>query len=335
MDKASRAGHKEGDMRKMKPEIRSPRSEWIPWATTSFGLVLFSLALGPSQGQAQTNAADTNAFTFVVTCDMRKYVGPAPKGKRYFDGACEAIARLGAGAFMITPGDCDPLAPVRATLDRYLGTNYLWYPVAGNHDAASSKDMAWLRRWASNGIPHLVRTGPTGAQATMFSFDYGNSHFVALNNYFNGKSDTKARGDVAAAALEWLAQDLAATRQPLRWVIGHAPIESQPDMDDGRLRHSSGDLQAHPKHCDAFVQLLRQYRVSAYLCGHTHNTSFVQVRGVWQADAGHARGAGDTGAASSFLIVRVTGQQAAVDVYRADAKGNNYRLRRTVDLSQP
>ena len=170
MDKPARAGHKEGDMRQLQPEIRGPKSEKGSWAALR-GLTLFCLALCPGHGQAQANAADTNAYTFVVTCDMRQYVGPAPKGKRYFDGACEALARLGAGAFMITPGACDPLPPVRATLDRYLGPNYTWYPVAGNHEAETTRDMAWLRRWASNGIPHVVATGPVGAEATMYSVE--------------------------------------------------------------------------------------------------------------------------------------------------------------------
>ena len=319
---------------------RSARGGWgVGWLVLGVGLTLRQLgftlaclafALAPAL--AQTPAPGENNFSFAITCDMRQYVGPAPKGKRYFDGACEALQRIGPGAFMIVPGDCDPIPPVRATLDRYLGSNYVWYPVAGNHEADTRQDMAWLRRWASNGIPNLVRSGPAGAEATMYAFDYANSHFVALNDYFNGKSDTGARGDVATAALDWLAHDLAATKQPLIWVIGHAPIESQPDMDNGRVRHDSGDLMARPKHGEPFVSLLKQYHVRAYLCGHTHNTSAVKVRGLWQVDAGHARGAGDKGAASTFLKIRVTGTQAWLDIFRADKNGQNYQLKHTVEL---
>jgi predicted phosphodiesterase len=272
-------------------------------------------------------------FSFVVTCDMRQYVGPAPAGQRYFDGACEAIRQLGGGAFMITPGDCDPLPPVRATLDRILGSNYVWYPVAGNHEAETAVDMAWLRAWASNGIPRLARAGPPGAAATMYSFDFGDSHFAALNNYFSRGSDAGiTKGDISDAALDWLESDLAATSKSNLWVIGHAPIESQPDMDNGRVRHKGEDLAIHPERCERMVRLLRQYRVRAYLCGHTHNTSVTRVRGVWQVDAGHARGGGDTGAASSFLVIQVAGPQCRVDVYRSDLQGLDYQLRHTVEL---
>ncbi len=68
------------------------------------------------------------------------------------------------------------------------------------------------------------------------------------------------------------------------------------------------------------------------ICGHTHNASVTKVKGVWQLDSGHVRGAGDTNAPSTFLKVRVDGTRAAADVYRADLDGQNYRLRKTVQL---
>lgn len=317
----------------LKSEVRGPKSAAASRPLPRlFGGALACLTLALTPALAQTNTTDTNAFSFAVTCDMREFVGPAPAGKQYFDGACEALRQVGPGAFMIVPGDCDPIPPVRATLDRHLGSNYVWYPVAGNHEAETKQDMAWLRRWASNGIPNMVRSGPAGAEATMYAFDYGNSHFVVLNNYFNGKSDTGASGDVATVALDWLAQDLAATKQPLLWVIGHAPIKSQPDMDSGRVRHAFGDLLAHPQHGERLVSLLKQHHIRAYLCGHTHNASAVKFQGVWQLDAGHARGAGDTGAPSTFLKIRVAGTQAWLDIFRADKNGMNYQLKRTVEL---
>jgi hypothetical protein len=129
-----------------------------------------------------------------------------------------------------------------------------------------------------------------------------------------------------------LEQDLAATRKPLIWVIGHVPIKSLPDMDTGRKRHESESLSKDPERLERFLQLLKQYRVRAYICGHTHDASVAKVKGVWQADSGHARGAGDKGAPSTFLKFRVAGERAWVDVYRGDGDGLNYKLRKTVEL---
>ncbi len=85
-------------------------------------------------------------YSFDITCDMRQFTAPAHPGPQYFDGVCAAIADVGPGAFMVIPGDCDPPAPVRDTLDRFFGTNYPSYLVAGNHEVETREDMAWLRQ---------------------------------------------------------------------------------------------------------------------------------------------------------------------------------------------
>jgi hypothetical protein len=304
------------------------------------GAMLVCAALGigyaapPSSAPASisTDERQPEDFSFVTAGDMRNYVGPAPAGKRYFDGLCESLHSIGAGAFMISPGDCDPPGPVRATIDRYLGTNYVWYPVIGNHELGKKSNVEWLRDWAKAGIPHLARRGPPGAEATTYSFDFQNSHFIALNEYFNGHSDSARKDDISEATFDWLEKDLAATRKPLIWVIGHVPIKSLPDMDTGRRRHEGGSLTTDKAHLARFVQLLKQYRVRAYICGHTHGCSVARVSGVWQADSGHARGAGDKGAPSTFLKFRVAGKRAWVDIYRGDTNGITYQLRKTVEL---
>jgi 3',5'-cyclic AMP phosphodiesterase CpdA len=292
---------------------------------------LAALAAGGCRLPTSADAAGSERFSFVAAGDMRQFAASTTPGKRYFDGVCEALQRVGPGAFMITPGDFDPPAPVRATLDRYLGTNYLWYLVVGNHEIETPADMAWVRHWAGH-IPHLVRPGPPGAELTTYSFDFGNSHFVAVNDYFDGRGTAVSKGSVTEATLDWLEKDLAATRQPLIWVIGHQPIESLPDMDSGRVRHRGESVSTNSVFAARFVALLKQYRVRAYLCGHTHNTSIARVDGIWQADSGHARGAGDTGSPSTFLKFNVEGRRAWVEVYRADPAGEQYRLRKTVEL---
>ena len=227
---------------------------------------------------------------------MRSFTGPAPAGKRYFDGLCEALKNIGPGAFMISPGDCDPPGPIRSMLDRYLGKDYIWYPVVGNHDAAKPTNLLWLCGWSEAGIPNLVRRGPAGAECTMYSFDYQNSHFAVVNDYLDARGPASPKADVSQAALTWLEADLKETRKPLIWVIGHPPIESMPDMDTGRQRHGKESVSTNLLHVEQFVQLLKRFPVRAYLCGHTHDSSVVKVKGIWQADSGHSRGGGDAGA---------------------------------------
>ena len=62
------------------------------------------------------------------------------------------------------------------------------------------------------------------------------------------------------------------------------------------------------------------------------NTSVMRVDGIWRADRGHARGAGDAATPSTFLKFRVSGLRAWLDAYRADPSGANYALRKTVKL---
>jgi hypothetical protein len=90
-----------------------------------------------------------------------------------------------------------------------------------------------------------------------------------------------------------------------------------------------------PVRREKFAGLLKKYHVRGFLCGHTHGCSVQQVHGLWQADSGHARGAGDPGAPSTFLKIRVSGEQTWVDIYRADPKGVSYKLRETVELTDP
>lgn len=296
------------------------------------GVVLVSLSLFGACSIGLRHGASTEAFSFIAAGDMRGFVGPAPAGKQYFDGLCDALKAIGPGAFMISPGDCSPPGPIRSTIDQYLGTNYLWYPVAGNHDAEKSENMAWFRQWAEAGIPHLARRGPPGAEYTTYSFDFGNSHFIALNEYYDGRSDAVGKGDVPDAALAWLKDDLAATRQPLIWVFGHKPIESLPDMDTGKVSHKGESVTTNADRLELFMQLLKEHHVRAYICGHTHKSSVAKVKGLWQADSGHSRGAGDKSAPSTFLRFRISGLRAWVDVYRADANGEHYEARKTVEL---
>ena len=297
-------------------------------------LLLLAVEDCSSPGQAAWGAEPVN-FTFAVAADMRSFTGQGSyDSSQYFRGAVQAILGTGEPAFLISPGDIDPPSQTRWTLDQVLGSDFRWLPVVGNHElpgagseSSSGANMAWLRAYPQN--VGLVHPGPAGCPTTTFSFDYQNAHFSVLNQYCDTAGDTASDGDIPDYLYNWLAADLAATSLPVKFVIGHEPAFPQPDQDNGRIRHEGDSLNQYPAHRDRFWDLLRAQQVAAYLCGHTHNTSVANLSGVWQIDAGHARGLGDTGAASTFVRVNVRGASMTYQVYRDDANGGAYALRRS------
>jgi hypothetical protein len=263
-------------------------------------------------------------FTFVLTTDMRYFAGPGYDSSTYFRGVVEAIDGLGGGAFMVSPGDIDPPADVLWTITRTLGITYTWYPVIGNHELPGLGSESYRGAnvdWLNSFDYGAVNPGPAGCPTTTYSFDYGNAHFVMLNEYCDSTGDDVGDGDVPDHLYNWLANDLSGTARAHTFVFGHEPAYPQPDVDNGRLRHLGDSLDQYPAHRDRFWSLLRNEGVLAYFCGHTHNYSAVNVDGVWQVDAGHARGAGDTGAPSTFVVVRVDGGTVTFDAYRDEHDG--------------
>ena len=69
--------------------------------------ILLSITIVRGNLQGQENP-DSIFFTFTVTCDMREWAGPDYQDSRYYLGVCQAIERVGKGAFIISPVDIDP-----------------------------------------------------------------------------------------------------------------------------------------------------------------------------------------------------------------------------------
>jgi hypothetical protein len=187
--------------------------------------------------------------------------------------------------------------------------------------------MSWLRNYNSGGdsLPNVVNIGPPGSVETTYSFDYGSVHFVVINEYYDGSSDVGSDGDVVDALHDWLVNDLTANQKPITFVVGHEPAYPQPDEENGRLRHENDSLYKYPVNRDRFWNTLIDYGVLAYLCGHTHNYSVVNINDVWQIDVGHARGTGDPGARSTYVLFNVTGSgMVFYNTYRLDPASGEY-----------
>ncbi len=263
---------------------------------------------------------------FSVAADMRGFTGDT---RYYFRTTCEQIAFGGRSDFMISPGDIDPPEGVYQTIQKYIGEDHIWYPVIGNHDAETHADMDWLRlfNWKGKSLPNAVNVGPVGSRETTYSFDYGDAHFIVINEYYDGISDTGTDGDVVDSLYEWLVDDLKTNTLPIVFVFGHEPAYPQPDEENGRVRHAGDSLNLYSVNRDRFWNALSSHDVTAYICGHTHNYSTFQKDGVWQIDVGHARGAGDTGARSTFVMFYVMANGSVwYYTYRFDLDGYKWEL---------
>ena len=305
--------------------LRLRPAAWI------LGAALAAAALAaapPSPGKADKPAAGPHDVSFLVAGDMRDFTTGEYGGPAYFRGACQAMKESGPGAFLLVVGDLDPPQGVAEVVLSVFGSAFPWYPVLGNHDLPAGKNLDFVRHLNAGGtaLPNVVRKGPPGSVETTYSFEVGDVHVAVLNQYFDGKSDTASSADVSDALYEWLAADLAAAKKPFVFVVGHEPAFPQADMATGRSRHATTSLTRRPANRDRFWRLLRERKVTAFLCGHTHGASARKIDGVWQLDSGHARGKGDSGAPSTFIRITAVRGECGYEFYRADAQGANYAV---------
>ena len=82
----------------------------------------------------------------------------------------------------------------------------------------------------------------------------------------------------------------------------------------------------YPANRNRFLSLLSEYKVKAYIVGHTHNYSAVKINKLWHVDVGHVRGLGDKGARSTYMIMNVNRDQIAYKTYRLNFETNKYDL---------
>jgi len=231
----------------------------------------------------------------------------------------------GPGVFHVSAGDIDPLQPLRDTIDARFGPASIWFPGIGNHEAETAADMVWIRDEYNNG--NGVRTplknytnqdGPASSVETTYTWDHGNAHFVMLNQYWDGISDTGTDGDIVPALYDWLAADLAANVRPVVFVFGHEPAYPF-------HRHVGESLDKYPANRDAFWNLLEAHGVHAFVCGHTHVYKRYQPNpgGTWQIDVGNAgNSSSDWPDEQTFLNITVTDTEVVYDIWRSVAIGS-------------
>lgn len=128
-------------------------------------------------------------------------------------------------------------------------------PVVGNHETYTLEGNFSLPVYFTKQFM-LPQNGPDGLKGQVYSFDYGDVHFVILDSQFG--EERQFLPDSLSLQKEWLAQDLAATDKLWKIVFMHRPAYHN------RIKESQPDATAQ------FVPIFDQYGVDAVFSGHDH-----------------------------------------------------------------
>lgn len=157
-------------------------------------------------------------------------------------------------------------AALSSQMDTWLAVtsklNCPWYYTPGNHEISTGTSESILRSKVDQPM-----NGPVGHKEMVFSFDHENAHFAAVNSNHYGAGHHMQRA--------WLAADLAATKQPHRFVMGHYPAYPKGP-------HIKSSLDQAPSERDDFWNILNNSGVEMYFCGHEHLYARSKHRSVYQ-----------------------------------------------------
>lgn len=191
-----------------------------------------------------------------------------------------------------------------------------WFaPTMGNHDVTYNNGKSFTDVFVNP--PNA--TNPAEREL-YYSFDYGNAHFVILNNYF-------AMATVGSAQYNWLRADLAASNQFWKFVFFHEPAYSTDSKQ--RARDNAAIVQN-------LVPLFEQYGVDIVFSGHWHyyermkpllrgQVSTIEAGGVVYVITGGG-GAGLFGIGSGVLNARTAAKVSAYHLTMIDVNGCSLQL---------
>lgn len=280
------------------------------------------------EGSFQTETAMTNVFTFLLFGDSQS--SDYNEWSKTFG---QAVLQTSDAKFFINVGDLVDNGQQYAQWKSWFAaisgySNQIpVVPVVGNHETYTlipekkfSLPIYFTQQFK------VGQNGPEGLKGQVYSFDYGNAHFVILDSQIG--EERKFLPDSLERQQAWLAKDLAATDKLWKFVFIHRPA----------YHNRQAESLPDPKTA-AFVPIFDQYGVDVVFSGHDHvNKHTLGLKaGMVQAPGTVYMTAGRSGTKSyntmeakdwdavyldpaqpTFNVVKVNGNTFTVNVYQQD-----------------
>jgi hypothetical protein len=209
-----------------------------------------------------TEGANDSSFSFLhisdTQADVDTYTVSTILDFQTFGSALATVTQAYQPKFLLETGDLIDLSNNEDQWRWYfkrvqsvLG-NIALLPAIGNHEQSTAYPANSFREHFT--VPNAC-TDPAVTPGTVYSFDYGNAHFVVLN--------TENKGAGFTAQKNWADQDMAKTNKKFIIVALHRGMFAGGGTTDT---------------FDAFSSLLDKYKVALVLQGHDH--AYIRTRAI-------------------------------------------------------
>ena len=204
----------------------------------------------------RTEAASAGSFKFLIMGDSQSL-----DYRVWRHTLQKATTDHADAAFLISMGDLVDVGQDYAEWEAWFAAGagilerFPLMPLVGNHECYTpsrrfSKPVLFTAQFV------LPANGPPDLQGQVYSFDYGNAHFVILDSQVGEQAHFVP--DMLEQQRQWLDKDLAATTQPWKFVFMHRPLYG----------NKANGILAHLR--EAFEPIFEKHRVDAVFTAHDH-----------------------------------------------------------------
>lgn len=212
-----------------------------------------------------TEAVNTSNFKFLIFGDSQSGNAAVPDYSPWHQTVQNAFSANKDAKFMVNMGDL-----IEKGQDYVHWNN--WFdaskgiidkipemPVQGNHETYNAADFNSTKPFYFVNQFKLPQNGPDGYKGQVYSYDYGNAHFVVLDS----QEDEEAPGKDAflQTQADWLDKDLSASKAKWNFVFFHkTPYYNKATRTNEAVKK-------------IFTPVIEKHHVDVVFNGHDHGVS--------------------------------------------------------------